>query len=722
MKYVKKYWMAALLLFAGSAIGQNCPPNIGFENGTFDGWECSAGHILEADGSLTLAPCAPIDGRHTMFTNTFPQSLDPFGFFPVNCPNGSGHSIRLGNSTPGNEAEGVSYTFTIPANNNDYSIIYNYAVVFENPNHLPYQQPRFTSKVYNVTDNQYIQCGSFEYVASSNLPGFQLSGDDVYYKPWSPVTVNLSGLAGKTIRLEFTTNDCAFRRHFGYAYLDVNEDCTSAAITGNTYCGGSQSLTLTGPYGFQSYKWYNADFSQLLGTGSSITFTPPPPANTTYALAIVPYDGLGCLDTLYTTIRYSTEPFVLQVKDTIKGCTPGVNLTDASITAGSTPGLTYSYFTDPDQLNYVATPHEVTSSGTYYIKGVNSVGCHDIKPVVVIVVEGPTVAITNPDGVCIPNIIDITNPQITNGSDAGLSYSYWKNLGATIPLQNPNAISIAGIYYIKGLNTITGCSTIQSVDVKIGPVPTVVIHDPISCGQADLTASAITSGSTFNLTYTYWRDTAATINLTQPKAVTSDGTYFIKASSPLGCSVIKPVTVTINPKPVFTVTDPAPVNYPVLTVDITHAVAPAAGIVLTYWRDSLGTKKLLNPTAIDKSGTYYIEATNFYPCSAIHPVVVKIIPSPEPIIYVPNAFTPNSDGLNDMFKIKILGEITVRSFKVYDRMGQMIFSTSDPENKGWNGKFKGIDQPTAVYVWVLDCYDDYYQKSFKRKGVITLVR
>jgi hypothetical protein len=251
MKHTGKFFTIIALLIKFSAIAQNCPPNIGFEMGNFDNWECSAG-VINRDGTLNLSPSSPIPDRHTLIANSFPQTTDPYGGFPTSCPNGSGYSVRLGNSLAGGQAEGISYTFVIPAGQNDYSIIYNYAVVFENPTHLPQEQPRFTSKVFNVTDNQYISCGSFEFVASSNLPGFQQAGGDVFFKPWSPVTVNLSGYAGKTVRLEFTTNDCAFVRHFGYAYLDVNEDCSSAPIAGSTYCAGSQSLTLRGPYGFAS--------------------------------------------------------------------------------------------------------------------------------------------------------------------------------------------------------------------------------------------------------------------------------------------------------------------------------------------------------------------------------------------------------------------------------------------------------------------------------------
>ncbi len=111
-------------------VNLDCPPNIGFESGSFNNWNCFIGTI-QRDGSLNLAPSTPIPEKHTIIQNTYPQALDPYGSFPVNCPNGSGYSVRLGSTAAGGQAESVSYTFTIPADKTDYSILYNYAVVFQ---------------------------------------------------------------------------------------------------------------------------------------------------------------------------------------------------------------------------------------------------------------------------------------------------------------------------------------------------------------------------------------------------------------------------------------------------------------------------------------------------------------------------------------------------------------------------------------------------------------
>ncbi len=235
-----------------------------------------------------------------------------------------------------------------------------------------------------------------------------------------------------------------------------------------------------------------------------------------YALEIIPYDGLGCQDTLYTTVHLSPDPFVLKVIPDVEGCAPGVDITKPFITAGSTPNMTYTYYLDATGDTYLPTPKEVTVSGTYYIRGTNLVGCSEIKPINVTVLPSPVLIINQPEGVCQPNIIDITLPPVTTGSEPNLMYTYWKDEQAIIPLPNPANITTSGTYYIKTLGTVNACTTIKPVMVKIGPIPNVVISNPSACGQVDITSPKIVAGSTPGLTYLYFSDAAGLIPLPQP--------------------------------------------------------------------------------------------------------------------------------------------------------------------------------------------------------------
>jgi hypothetical protein len=234
----------------------------------------------------------------------------------------------LGGPDTGRLVEQVTYTLTVPAGV-PYSVILNYAVVLENPNHLPYQQPRFTAKIYDITDDKYLSCPAFDFIASSGLPGFLPGATDVTYKNWTSATINLAGFPGKTIRLEFTAIDCTRGGHFGYAYIDVNENIGSP-ITGNAYCTGQNSITLSAPYGFAGYQWYDAN-NVLLNTpfqddnvppgnnGRQLTISPPPPDGSKYSVVVYPFAGLGCIDTLYTTVNKIDDGFKLAVQDTVLG-------------------------------------------------------------------------------------------------------------------------------------------------------------------------------------------------------------------------------------------------------------------------------------------------------------------------------------------------------------------------------------------------------------------
>ena len=116
-----------------------------------------------------------------------------------------------------------SYTFTIPPGQNQFNLIYYYAVVFQGPPHQDYQQPRMVIDINNITDGGKIACSSFEFfysINNPNLPGFFLSTNpqgptQVWCKDWAATTIKLDGYAGKTIQLFFKTADCTPTGHFG---------------------------------------------------------------------------------------------------------------------------------------------------------------------------------------------------------------------------------------------------------------------------------------------------------------------------------------------------------------------------------------------------------------------------------------------------------------------------------------------------------------------------
>lgn len=486
--------LIVMLLFAGSCAHAQCPSNIGFENGSFDKWELFTGTVNEV-GIPILGTATASSGSHQLFERG-DASLDKYGHFPVVCPNGSRYSMKLGNETTGKGAERASFTYTIPAGA-IMTLILNYAVVLGDPlnNHADVEQPRFTAKIYNVTDNVAIACPSFDFIASSG-PSFSLSDVEssttnnnnpngnpvndrnVRFREWTATTINLEGYGGKTIRLEFTTNDCTKGGHFGYAYLDIDETiCEGGAITGANFCVGQSTFTLRGPGGFADYRWYEGTNTtgNLLGVGQALTL-PVPADGTQYTLLIEPYPGLGCPSILHVAAKQIQTPFVMKVLPVITACANSfVNLKAASVTAGSASNLAFSYHTNPITLEYLASPEHITKPGIYYIKGTQTEGggCTDVMPVEVKFIPPPSIGTLPAKTVQYPGTVDLTmlNP--------GFTYEYFKDATGKVPLNNFTAVSESGTYYIRTTDTGTGCqSSLEPVKVVIGPPAPFVVDIP----------------------------------------------------------------------------------------------------------------------------------------------------------------------------------------------------------------------------------------------------
>jgi gliding motility-associated-like protein len=300
-----------------------------------------------------------------------------------------------------------------------------------------------------------------------------------------------------------------------------------------------------------------------------------------------------------------------------------------------------------------------------------------------------------------------------------LSYSYWRDVAATIPLPNPNTIGQNGTYFIKGTDRI-GCYDVKGVNVLIASSPTLEIKDAASCGQVNITTPAVRSSVAPNAEFTYWKDADATTPLNTPTAITESGTYYIKCTNTSGCFTIKPVQVTISPSPSFIITNPPAVKYPG-TVNIITAVSGGTSLSYSYWQDSAATKRVTNPATIEKDGTYYIKAVNSIGCSIIKPVTVTIIPPPEPGIIAPNAFSPNNDGVNDLFKPEVVGVVTTNYVTIFNRYGQQVFATKSLTNY-WDGTADGKPLPLGTYYWVFEGHDTYRNKKVTKSGSVTIIK
>jgi gliding motility-associated-like protein len=116
-----------------------------------------------------------------------------------------------------------------------------------------------------------------------------------------------------------------------------------------------------------------------------------------------------------------------------------------------------------------------------------------------------------------------------------------------------------------------------------------------------------------------------------------------------------------------------------------------------------------------------VEVTDDNGCRKTDTVIVVVINTPceQTNVYIPNGFTPNDDGKNDVLLVRANG-LTNLYFAVYDRWGQRMFETTD-QAKGWDGTFKGKKLDPAVFGWYAEGDCEGGQKFFK-KGNVTLIR
>ncbi len=602
-RYIYPLLIACASLCTITTVYAQCPPNIDFETGSFDGWTCYTGSVASIDNNNVISfnySGPPIPGRHTM-QSALSGGTDPYGGFPVNCPNGSGHSIKLGNNTAGREAEGVSYTFTIPAGANTYNLIYNYAVVFQDPGHLASEQPRLDLQVQNLSDGYPITCSSFSFFANgSPLPGFQQSPNPggntpVWYKSWTAVSINLDNLAGKTIRLFFKTADCTFRVHFGYAYIDVNSEC-SDRFEGADFCPDDQFVSVNAPYGYQTYTWYNPTFTQVLGTSQTLTLQPPPAAGTQVAVVVTPYSGYGCIDTLYTTL-YDTLTYKANAGPNKVSCNGSI----AQIGVPPKPGWYYEW-TPLTGLNneFLSNPFATPEVTTDYHLTIHHTGGGCVSSDTVTVYASKLY-----DSLI---VLGKANWCIGSGDSTVLqvmpcdSVQWYKN-SIAIPGENQQRYKATetGTYHAVVFSFL-GCSLVtKSINVNISsiPVPGFTVDKPVQCMDNNKFIFTNTSTNAVGAMEYKWITGDGYIGYTRNLTYSfkKPGTYevIMVVSSNTICADSTSLTVIIHPNVYaeFNV-NAACINQPVIPVNKT--VDPGTSPIHYLWNFGNGqTSTLRNP-------------------------------------------------------------------------------------------------------------------------------
>ncbi|QPH40271.1 gliding motility-associated C-terminal domain-containing protein [Pedobacter endophyticus] len=703
----------AIAAFAISAnlCAQPCPENVGFENGNFQNWKLYTGittAVNHINSIETHRVSRPANSRHAMISDK--RLIDPYGKFKVIPPTAGNFVVKLGNDGTGNQADGISYLITVPENRPEFTLTYQYAVVLEEPNHLPSEQPRFVARVKDVEKNEYIGCVSFEYISTSSLPGFQKCKpkESIIYKDWTPVTMNLSGYQGKKLELEFISADCTLGGHFGYAYVDVGNLCGDMVI-GNNLCESADHLSVSGPRGFQTYNWYNENRSIQYGSGQSIDIKPAPADGSKIVLDLIPYDGFGCPSTISSVVRrINYQLQVLEKKTVCKNS--AIDFASDEFILNKSDDFSYLVFEDKDLTRQVKGKAIVTKNSTYHIVATNYEGCESFATIDVSVDDISKMTAHNPPAVCYGETVDITAEALYKGSLEGIERSYFTDANAKKKLRDPVHISVAGIYYVKLTNAF-GCSNMVPIEVSVVPKPVLKITNPAAAcypGTVDITAANIFTGSDDDLRLSFFEDQFLTIAVTNPQEIAKAGSYYVSAINTNGCVVSHEIEVVINDLPVLVVKNPEKVCYPE-TVNLTASQlfsGSAADLEYSFFNDELLTDKVVRPEAVSKSGTYFVKATNASGCFVSGQVEVTIYGLPKIVVNVPKPILSNAFA--DLTAAEILAGSENYSTVAYFEDRNLKRPLQNPKSVGKAGQYyisitnnNGCSASAAVQISVL---------------------
>jgi gliding motility-associated-like protein len=636
---------------------QTCPANIDFEQGNFNNWQCYVGRTLDSalKNYVKLDPSPPTVGRHEIISASTTVKIDSFGLFPTLCPYGGQYSVKLGNSKGGAEAEGISYTFTVPTGADSFSLTYYYAIVFEDPSHASIMQPRFIVSAYDVATGNPVGCSSFNFIADSIIPGFKNSAlrNDVLYKDWTPATLRLGGMQGRQVRLEFKTADCTLGNHFGYAYIDVASSCSGLTATASS-CAGANALILNAPYGYQSYTWYNADFTTVLGSSQFVALSPLPVNNGPYHVALVPYPGYGCKDTITAT------PVAMAVPDT-PSCRTEYNYCQFEIPAPivATPHqgntlLWYDAATGGTPSFYAPSPSTAQPATFYYYVAEKVLfGCESERRKITVNVNPiPFTTISvNKLRQCLGN--DHFTFTAHGNYNTGATF-YWDfGDGSTMTVANDSVAdhvyAHSGNYDVDlRIETKAGCNYEKYITVTVvkKPIAGFLFPSSVCQSQTPVTLTDTSHATTAATLSKWWWNLNGTIDTTKapaPFKITTNGIYTIAlvVTTNEGCtSDTSRSEIMVYAQPIAAITCQPPLcnDKPIVFNDVSTLPTGTTGEVIEKWNwnfGNSGTASSQNTSVLLPAGPNHISLiveSNHTCTSAVLDTIITIGAKPSLIV------------------------------------------------------------------------------------------
>ncbi|MFZ5552225.1 MAG: gliding motility-associated C-terminal domain-containing protein, partial [Bacteroidota bacterium] len=503
---------------------------------------------------------------------------------------------------------------------------------------------------------------------------------------WSngQTTQTATGLAAGTYTVTVTdVNSCVATQT-----ITITEPPVLTANTTSTpSCGGNSGTATvtagggTSPY---TYLWSNGQTTSTATGLSAGSYT------------VTTTDANGCSTSSSITIS-PAPPVSFTLSSTQTSCTSNTGTATVNVTGGVSP---FTYLWSNGQTTSMATALGV---GNYTVTVTDSNGCSQAQTVNITSLGGPAAtASVNSNVLCFGGSTGSASASATGGTSP---YTYlWSN-GQT----SSSAVNLAAGSYSVTVTDANGCASSQTVTITQPNsllLSTSTSADTCSLGNG--TAGSVASGGTGPYSY-LWSNGQTTPTITG----LGSGTYTVTVTDANNCTQGQNVIVAA----VGTVAN-AGSNVFIQQGGSITLTATGGGSYL--WSDGSASSSITVSPA--STTTYCVEVTNLN-CSDSACVTVFVdVPCNGSVLseLMPNAFSPNRDGNNDLFCIPNNVCIIRFTLKVFDRWGEKIFET-DNITDCWDGTYNGKDLNTAVFVY-------YFQaelsngESYKQQGNISLIK
>jgi hypothetical protein len=686
------------------------------------------------------------------------------------------------NTGGGGYIRGISYLINVPSGppTEPYTMTYAYAMVLENGTHVSIQQPHISAIV--KTPAGVIDCASPSYLlptlnnvnsqgrgatldsATAIKNGFKVSPlrspnrnpdpnvssneylQDVWTKGWTEVTFDLSAYRGQQVSLTIEADNCIPGGHFAYGYIAIRNSCAGLEMSGDSLVCNNSIITYSVPaLSNASYNWIiPADWTLLSSDTSNIIRVKSSSAGGVVSVR----EKNSCAD-LNDEIQIKTLPS--PEAGTLNGSTTvcaGENSSELNLVNYS--GAIVNWLVSTDSINYLNlqngtsqyTAFNLNSTALYkVVVGKGNVCPHDTSTVAVVSVDQKTiggkidpVSATLCDG-------QITGELLTLSENRG-SVLNWQSSVDGINWQDVSPVNENATYRVTGISVSTQYRLIN----KNGVCPTdtssvaSILFDPVAYPEATVsptdtticfgTAATLKAGITVGTSYT-WSPASAGIgnisgtpfNFVSQVTPAKTGNYILRVLNN-GCpnplldtihiNVLAPVIVDAGRDTSVVIGEPLQF----------HASSDDPGPVAFLWTPSteLDNVFIANPIGVytlnDNLIKYTVRATTAFGCSGEGFITVKVFKT-KPDIFVPNAFTPGA-SVNVLFRPVPVGITSLDYFRIYNRVGQLVYSTSSIGN-GWDGTLNGTAQSAGGYVWMVQG-TDYTGGLITKKGTMVLIR